>query len=215
MLASEDFESLSNYANTRYGASMRASPLGGARHTQYNAVGAAQPRHKANGSYGVAGSDGFQRNNLNNMQQTFLSSGAVPNNSAARGGSSGPLGTTGIGNAVPRGGVMSDHHVTMQRGPASNQGSSSGFDGTANTFNKRTTSVSKPVDRNLVEEMKTLVDSCNTNDWQKRLRAIDQLEQFARTKSAPIKNSHASFINLVDAYCKLLQDNNTKVQTKA
>ena len=31
----------------------------------------------------------------------------------------------------------------------------------------------------------------------------------------PIKNSPASFINLVDAYCKLLQDNNTKVQTKA
>ena len=35
VLASEDFESLSNYANTRYGASMRSSPLGGARHTQY------------------------------------------------------------------------------------------------------------------------------------------------------------------------------------
>lgn len=41
VLASEDFESLSNYANTRYGASMRASPLGGARHTQYNAAGQA------------------------------------------------------------------------------------------------------------------------------------------------------------------------------
>lgn len=40
VLSQEDFESLSNYAaNTRYGASMRASPLGGARHTQYNAVG--------------------------------------------------------------------------------------------------------------------------------------------------------------------------------
>ena len=77
VLASEDFESLSNYANTRYGASMRASPLGGARHTQYNAVGAKVPRHKANGSYGASGSDGFQRNNLSNMQQTFLSSGAV------------------------------------------------------------------------------------------------------------------------------------------
>ena len=59
VLASEDFESLSNYANTRYGASMRASPLGGARHTQYNAAGAAQPRHMANGSYGASGSDGF------------------------------------------------------------------------------------------------------------------------------------------------------------
>ena len=60
---------------------------------------------------------------------------------------------------------MSDHHITMQRGAASNQGSSSGFDGTQNTFNKRTTSVSKPVDRNLIEEMRNLVDSCNEKDW--------------------------------------------------
>lgn len=57
---------------------MRASPLGGARHTQYNAAGGQQPRHMVNGSYGASGSDGFQRNNLSNMQQTFLSSGAVP-----------------------------------------------------------------------------------------------------------------------------------------
>ena len=33
VLQKEDFESLSNYANTRYGASMRASPMGAARHT--------------------------------------------------------------------------------------------------------------------------------------------------------------------------------------
>ena len=71
---------------------------------------------------------------------------------------------------------MSDHHLTVQRGAASNHASSSGFDGTQNTFNKRTTSVSKPVDRNLIEDMKNLVDACNTNDWQKRLKSIDQLE---------------------------------------
>lgn len=59
VLASEDFESLSNYANTRYGASMRASPLGGARNTQYNAVGQSIPRNVVNGSYGASGSDGF------------------------------------------------------------------------------------------------------------------------------------------------------------
>lgn len=70
---------------------------------------------------------------------------------------------------------MSDHHVTMQRGATSNHGSSSGFDATQNTFNKRTTSVSKPIDRNIIEELRNLVDSCNTNDWQKRLKAIDQL----------------------------------------
>ena len=77
VLASEDFESLSSYANTRYGASMRASPLGGARHTQYNAVGAAVPGQKLHGGYGASGSDGFQRNNKSNMQHTFLSSGAI------------------------------------------------------------------------------------------------------------------------------------------
>lgn len=60
-----------------------------------------------------------------------------------------------------------------------------------------------------------MVDACNTNDWQKRLKAIDNLEAFARGKSKTIRTSHASFINLVDAYCKLLQDNNTKVQTRS
>ncbi len=40
------------------------------------------------------------------------------------------------------------------------------------------------------------------------------MEQFAKLKATTIRNSHASFINLIDAYCKLLNDNNTKVQTK-
>lgn len=93
----------------------------------------------------------------------------MPNNQAVRGGSSGPVGTSGIGNAIPRGGgMLSDHQMTMQRGAMSNQGSSSGFDGTQNTFNKRTTSVSKPIDRGLIEEMRNLVDSISTHDWQKR-----------------------------------------------
>jgi len=64
--------------------------------------------------------------------------------------------------------MLSDHQMTMQRGAMSNQGSSSGFDGTQNTFNKRTTSVSKPIDRGLIEEMRNLVDSISTHDWQKR-----------------------------------------------
>ena len=64
VLASEDFESLSNYANTRYGASMRSSPLGGARHTQYGVVdntGSISRGHAA-----ASGSDGFYRHS--NMQ---------------------------------------------------------------------------------------------------------------------------------------------------
>ena len=149
------------------------------------------------------------------MQQTFLSAGGDQiNNVVIRGGSSGPVGTSGIGNAVGSSGVLSETQMTMQKGPASNQGSSIGFDATQNTFNRRTTSVSKPVDRNLVEELRNLVDSCNTTDWQKRVKAIDSLDAFARNKSTSIKNAHASFINLMDAYCKLLMDNNTKVQTK-
>lgn len=60
VLDKEDFESLSNYANTRYGGSMRASPLGAAKHTQYGVTNSG------------GGSDGFIRNN---MQHTFLSGG--------------------------------------------------------------------------------------------------------------------------------------------
>ena len=76
VLASEDFESLSNYANTRYGGSMRASPLGGARHTQYGATGNGTMQKGSSSAYGASGSDGFSRHAMNNMQQTFLSSGA-------------------------------------------------------------------------------------------------------------------------------------------
>ena len=65
VLASEDFESLSNYANTRYGGSMRASPLGGARHTQYGG-GSGAMQTGSTSAYG-AGSDGFTRAAMNNM----------------------------------------------------------------------------------------------------------------------------------------------------
>jgi hypothetical protein len=71
VLEKEDFESISNYANTRYGASMRMSPLGAARHTQY---GAPSTEHKSNN-----GSDGFKRN-LMNMQHTFMSGGVSGDN---------------------------------------------------------------------------------------------------------------------------------------
>ena len=72
-----------------------------------------------------------------------------------------------------------DNNLNIPRGAVSNQGSSSGFDGTQNTFNKRTTSVSKPVDRVLLEEFKDLVASANTNDWHKRCKALDTMQAFA------------------------------------
>lgn len=66
VLNKEDFESLSNYANTRYGGSMRASPLGGARHTQYG-VTSGQSEHVGHKNSGVSGSDGFKRHVVDNM----------------------------------------------------------------------------------------------------------------------------------------------------
>jgi hypothetical protein len=52
---------------------------------------------------------------------------------------------------------------------------SSGFDNTQSTFKMRTTSVSKPVDRNLMDNFKALIETANTQDWQKRVQAIDSI----------------------------------------
>lgn len=93
----------------------------------------------------------------------------------------------------------------MPRGASSNHGSSTGFGESQNTFKKRTASVSKPVDRGLIEQFKTLVDGTNTNDWQKRVKAIDNLQQFAESNRGTMRNAApSSFIQLMDAYCKLL-----------
>jgi fluoride ion exporter CrcB/FEX len=48
-------------------------------------------------------------------------------------------------------------------GPQSHQALSTGFHGatsTQQTFKKRTTSVSKPVDRQIMEDFKTILDTC-------------------------------------------------------
>ena len=67
-----------------------------------------------------------------------------------------------------------------------------------------------------METFKTLIDQCSTTAWEKRLKAIENLQDFAETNSKIIRNTAASnFIKLVDAYCGFLQDNNLKVQTKA
>jgi hypothetical protein len=61
-----------------------------------------------------------------------------------------------------------------------------------------------------------LVDSCATTAWEKRLKAIESLQDFAETNSKVIKNTAASnFIKLVDTFSNALQDNNLKVQTKS
>lgn len=91
-----------------------------------------------------------------------------------------------------------------------------GMENTQNTFKKRTTSVSKPVDRELVEDFKNLVDNCSQSDWSKRVKATDDLQDWISTNSKKIRAAQtSSFISLIDAYCKLLQDNNAKVLARA
>ena len=49
------------------------------------------------------------------------------------------------------------------------QNASTGFDNTQSTFKMRNTSLAKPVDRQTVEDFKTLLGTAKTQDWQKRL----------------------------------------------
>lgn len=49
------------------------------------------------------------------------------------------------------------------------QDNSAGFANSSGTFKKRTTSVSKPVDKTTMEAFKTLIDQCSTTAWEKRL----------------------------------------------
>ena len=66
-----------------------------------------------------------------------------------------------------------------------------------------------------MENFRQLIDQSNTNAWDKRIKSIDSLQQFAETNCKTIKNAAPSnFINMVDTYCRFLQDNNLKVQTK-
>ena len=84
------------------------------------------------------------------------------------------------------------------------------------TFKKRQPSVSKPVDPQLMEEFKNMIHSCNTHDWSKRLQAVDSVNSWITAHSITVKQTQpAKFIQLVDAYCTFLQDNNAKVQSKA
>lgn len=93
--------------------------------------------------------------------------------------------------------------------------SGNGFDNTQTTFKHRTTSVSKPVDRQVLEDFKTLCEGTKTSQWNKRVAAIGEIEDFAGRNAGKIRASQASFIGLVDAYCSVLQDNNAKVLARA
>jgi len=216
-LEKEDFESLSNYANTRYGASMRASPIGGARHTQYGITSTnSENKIISHNSGGVAGSDGFKRNMVNNMQHTFMSSGVGVSGTADRQMSQlDNISNSGsaIGNQQLNIKLQRQTHGRSVNGVMSDQ--DDGFANSQGAFKKRTTSVSKPVDKMTMETFKTLIDQCNTPSWEKRLKAIESVQEFAENSSKIIKNTAPSnFIKLIDTYCTFLQDNNLKVQTR-
>lgn len=177
-----DYESLSNYANTRYGGSMRGSSM------DSRSAAEAQRRTPNHLPRNLAsGSDGFAQSSFSDskMQATFLSGGA---------------------------GAASQ----LQN---SNYGASNGFGMTGSSnqaFKKRQASVSKPVDPQLMEDFKNMINSCSTNDWNKRLESIDTLHNWIAQHSISVKQTQpAKFIQLVDVQCKLAQDNNAKVQTKA
>ena len=145
VLKNEDFESLSQYANTRYGKLTGANSSG----AHFKQAG--------------AGSDGFTRRSAgataNSMQQTFMSG---PNNFLR-----------------PPGGQNETAYGTTNhkdRWSGSAQGTTTGFDNTQTTFKQRTTSVSKPVDRNLLDSFKELLEETRTSDWNKRVRAIDGIQ---------------------------------------
>lgn len=88
-----------------------------------------------------------------------------------------------------------------------------GFSSTSTgAFKKTNNLVSKPIDPFVMEEFKNIVNEMNTNDWQKRLKNIDTLNEFVKTNILVIKQAPpAKFIQLIDAYTKVLNDNNAKV----
>jgi len=83
-------------------------------------------------------------------------------------------------------------------------------------FKKRQTSMSKPVDPAIMDEFRTIAQSCNTHEWNKRLQSIDTLDEWIAQNASTIKQSQASkFVQLADIKCKMIQDNNAKVQNRA
>lgn len=119
------------------------------------------------------------------------------------------------------GGGHSQYGNNIQGGLNKTGGSGGGFGGDPNTatstsgmFKQRTNSVQKPVDRASMEDFKTLCEGVRTSVWTKRVKAIDDIQDYAVENAGKIKTHQSSFIGLVDAYCTLLQDNNTKVLSR-
>ena len=64
----------------------------------------------------------------------------------------------------------------------------------------------------IMEEFKKIIFEINESDWNKRLKAIDNILDFTKNNINIIKSAPpGKFISLIDAFCKVLNDNNAKV----
>jgi len=146
---------------------------------------------------------------LDNLRRTPLHP-ALPNPSGSDGfdaqNSSGNMQLTFLSGGAPQ----------PQRSNATAQ-SGFGVSGQSGSiFKKRQQSVSKPLDPQFMENFKNLVAQSNTNDWSQRLQAVNEIGQWVQRHSGVVQQHPPSkFIQLLDVYCKLVQDNNAKVQSKA
>mmetsp|Transcript_19177 Transcript_19177/g.18317 ORF Transcript_19177/g.18317 Transcript_19177/m.18317 type:complete len:202 (+) Transcript_19177:2447-3052(+) len=124
----------------------------------------------------------------------------------------------GAGSSSDGFGKYSNPTMMQQSQMKSTSNSIGGFNVTSSSgvgFKKQAF-VSKPIDPMVLEEFKQLISDLNTNDWNKRLKLTDDLTLFVTSNSNVIKQAQPSkFIQLIDAYCKLIQDNNAKVQAHA
>lgn len=76
--------------------------------------------------------------------------------------------------------------------------------------------MAKPIDPMLMEEFKQIISELGTNDWNKRLKSIDTLCDFVKNNITTIRGAPpAKFIQLIDAFSKVLNDNNAKVLSYA
>ena len=67
----------------------------------------------------------------------------------------------------------------------------------------------------IMEDFKQIITETQVSDWNKRLKSIESLVEFTRKQSQIISRSGGKFVQLIDSFCKLLGDNNIKVQSSA
>ncbi len=61
------------------------------------------------------------------------------------------------------------------------------FGGTANNFaGAKSPAISKPIDPQVMEELKNIITALQMNDWQRRLKSIDELQAFVKNNQATI-----------------------------